>query len=417
MNRRYVVAWTLYDFANSAFAAVIAATVYATYYAQVVVGNDHGEGDLWWGRLIAVSMAIVALTAPILGGLADRAGIRKRLFVAATCLSVGATALMATVEQGMVFRGFALGVLGMVGFEGALVFYNAYLPDIASSRWHGRVSAYGFAVGYAGSIVALLVALPFAKAGALGWCFLSTALLFGLFALPSFVVLPGDRPGRVGIIEAVRESILGAARTVGDVLTFREMRRFLGAYLLYEDGVNTVIFFSSIFAARTLGFGMAQLIGLYLLVQATALVGAFLWGKPTDRLGPKIVVVCMLVLWIGVVIAAYFVEAQRQFYVLAAVAGSGLGAIQAASRTFMASLIPKGREGEFFGCYALCGKTASILGPLVFGGVSYALAGNQRAALLAVGLFFVIGLILLSRVRAGGPTGQVDTREQIRALA
>ncbi|CBE68614.1 MAG: MFS transporter [Candidatus Methylomirabilis oxygeniifera] len=406
MNRRQVIAWTLYDFANSSFAAVIAATIYATYYAQVVVGNVHGEGDLWWGRLISMSMAIVALISPILGGIADRAGIRKRVFGAATYLSVGATALMATVEQGMVLRGFALGVLGMVGFEGALVFYNAYLPDIASRQWQGRVSAYGFAVGYAGSIVALLVALPFVRVGALGWCFLSTAALFGLFALPAFLILPEDRRGRVGIIEVVRESILGTARTVRDVLTFRELRRFLGAYLLYEDGVNTVIFFSSIFAARTLGFGMAQLIGLYLLVQATALVGAFLWGKPTDRFGPKVVVLCMLVLWIGVVIAAYFVEAQRQFYLVAAVAGSGLGAIQAASRTFMASLIPKGREGEFFGCYALCGKTASILGPLVFGAVSYAMAGNQRAAILAVGLFFLIGLILLLRVRAGGPTSQ-----------
>jgi UMF1 family MFS transporter len=406
MNRRQVVAWTLYDFANSSFAAVIAATIYATYYAQIVVGNAHGEGDLWWGRLISTSMAIVALTSPILGAIADRAGIRKRLFFMTTYLSVGATALMATVEPGMVLRGFVLGVLGTVGFEGALVFYNAYLPDIASRQWQGRVSAYGFAVGYAGSIVALLVALPFARAGALDWCFLSAAALFGLFALPSFLILPEDRPSRIEVIEAVRESVLGTVRTVREVLRFRELRRFLGAYLLYEDGVNTVIFFSSIFAARTLGFGMVQLIGLYLLVQFTALVGAFLWGKPTDRLGPKIVVLCMLVLWIGVVIAAYFVEVQRQFYFLAAVAGSGLGAIQAASRTFMAGLIPKGREGEFFGCYALCGKTASILGPLVFGAVSYAMAGNQRVAILAVGLFFLMGLILLLRVRAGGPTSQ-----------
>ncbi|NJD68564.1 MAG: MFS transporter [candidate division NC10 bacterium] len=406
MNRRQVVAWTLYDFANSSFAAVIAATIYATYYAQVVVGNDRGEGDLWWGRLIATSMAIVAITSPIVGGMADRAGIRKRLFCVVTYLSVAATALMATVEQGMVLRGFVLGVIGTVGFEGALVFYNAYLSDIAPPQWQGRVSAYGFAVGYAGSIVALLAALPFAKAGALHWCFVVTAALFGLFALPSFIVLPEDRPGRVGIGEAVRESVSGTLRTVRDVLTFRELRRFLGAYLLYEDGVNTVIFFSSIFAARTLGFDMAQLIGLYLLVQATALVGAFAWGKPTDRLGPKVVVVCMLVLWIGVVPAAYFVQAQWQFYLVAAVAGSGLGAIQAASRTFMAGLIPKGREGEFFGCYALCGKSASILGPLVFGAISYALAGNQRAAILAVGLFFLTGLILLLRVQAGGPTGR-----------
>ncbi len=410
MNRRQVVAWALYDFANSSFAAVIAATIYATYYAQVVVGNVHGEGDLWWGRLVSVSMMMVALTSPILGGIADRAGIRKRLFFVTTYLSVGATALMATVEQGMVFRGFILGILGVVGFEGSLVFYNAYLSDIAPRQWQGRISAYGFAVGYAGSIVALLVALPFVRMGAIGWSFLSTAALFGLFAIPSFLILPQDRPGRIGVMQAVQESVLDTVRTIRDVLAHRELRRFLGAYLLYEDGVNTVIFFSSIFAAKTLGFDMVQLIGLYLLVQAAALIGAVLWGKPTDRFGPKIVVLCMLVLWIGVVIAAWLVEVQQQFYIVAAVAGSGLGAIQAASRAFMATLIPKGREGQFFGCYALCGKTASILGPLVFGAVSYMLAGNQRAAILVVGLFFVAGLMLLLRVQAGGPTSRAVER-------
>jgi UMF1 family MFS transporter len=208
----------------------------------------------------------------------------------------------------------------------------------------------------------------------------------------------------MGVAQAIREGLVGTARTVKEIFALREMRRFLGAYLLYEDGVNTVIFFSSIFAAKTLGFEMGQLIGLYILVQVTALVGAFLLGKPTDRLGPKVVVLYTLALWIAVVIAAYGVRTQGQFYVLAVVAGTGLGAIQAASRTFMATLIPRGREGEFFGCYVLCGKTASIFGPLVFGVVSHATGGNQRAAVLAVGSFFVIGLILLSRVRAGGPT-------------
>jgi UMF1 family MFS transporter len=404
MNRRQVLAWALYDFANSSFAAVIAATIYSAYYAQSVVGNTRGEGDLWWGWLVSTSMAIVALSSPLLGAIADHAGIRKRLFFITTYLSVGATACMASVEPGMIVRGFVLGVVGMVGYEGAMVFYNSYLPEIASRQWQGRISAYGFAVGYAGSIVALLVALPFAKANALAWCFLSSSALFGVFAIPSFVALPRDRPGHIGIARAMLKGVLGAVQTVKDILSYRELRRFLGAYFLYEDGVNTVVFFSSIFAAKTLGFEMAQLITLYILIQVTALIGAFLWGWPTDRLGPKVVVICMLALWIGVVIAAYFVQTQGQFYLLAVFAGSGLGAIQAASRTFMTTLIPRGREGEFFGFYVLCGKSASILGPLVFGAVSHATGGNQRAAVLAVGSFFVFGLILLLRVRAGGPT-------------
>src|SRR5262245_44334142 len=139
MNVRTVVAWALYDFANSAFAAVILGTVYSAYYALAVVGNAHGAGDLWWGRAISTSMAIVALSAPFLGGLADRAGLRRLLFIGFTVLSVAATALMATVTPGRVVWGFLLAVLGNVGFEGAIVYYNSYLPDLAPPSYQGRV--------------------------------------------------------------------------------------------------------------------------------------------------------------------------------------------------------------------------------------------------------------------------------------
>jgi len=190
MNVRAIVAWTLYDFANSSFAAVIFATIYAAYYAIGVVGNDTGAGDLWWGRVISVSMAMVALTSPFLGGIADRAGIRRPLFVGFTALSVTATALMATVGPGMVIWGFVLGVLGNIGYESALVYYNAYLPELAPRSHQGRVSAWGFAVGYAGSIAALVAALPFVRAKSYGGAFLCAAALFGAFSLPAFFLLP-----------------------------------------------------------------------------------------------------------------------------------------------------------------------------------------------------------------------------------
>lgn len=401
---RPIAAWALYDFANSAYAAVIAATIYATYYAVGVVGNERGEGDLWWGRVVSLSMAVVALSSPFLGSIADRSGVRKPLFITFTALSVTATALMSTVGPGMVLWGFLLGVLGTVGFEGAMVYYNAYLPELVRREYQGRVSAWGFAAGYAGSIVALLVALPFAKAKAFGLCFLSTAALFAVFSLPAFFFLPGDRPPRLSVLQAARLGGAEVQATIRKILAIRDLRRFLVAYLVYEDGVNTVVFFSSIFAATTLGFAMDQLIFLYILVQVSALLGAMAWAKPTDRLGPKFVVVCMLVLWSAVVVAAFLVQTKAQFFALAVVAGTGLGAVQAASRTFMATLIPRGQEAEYFGFYVLCGKSAAILGPLVFGGISHAAGGNQRVGVLAVGAFFVVGLALLSRVRAGGPT-------------
>jgi UMF1 family MFS transporter len=202
----------------------------------------------------------------------------------------------------------------------------------------------------------------------------------------------------------VAEGLRGTWRTFRDILRIPALRRFLLAYFLFEDGVNTVIFFSSIFAGTTLHFPMPDLIKLYLLVQISALVGAWLWARPTDRLGPKRVLLIMLAQWVLVVSAGYLVRTPAQFFVVAAVAGTGLGPVQAAARTFMSTLIPRGREGEFFGFYALCGKSASVLGPLLFGTVSQASGGNQRLALLSILPLFVMGGALLAGVRAGGPT-------------
>jgi MFS transporter, UMF1 family len=404
VNRRAVTAWVLYDFANSSFAAVIMGTIYAAYYALAVVGNEKGEGDLWWGRVVSVSMATVALMSPLLGSIADRAGVRLRLFVAFTLLSVMGTALMATVEPGMVVRGFVLAVVANVGFEGALVYYNAWLPQLAPRGMEGRLSAWGFAVGYAGSIVALLIALPFVEAKAFAGAFISTALLFGVLALPAFFLLP-PAPGQgLTVREAFRRGGADVAAGIRTIVAHRDLRRFFGAYFFYEDGVNTVIAFSAIFAAQTLGFPMERLIVLYVVVQVSALLGALAWSRPTDKIGPRRVVMVTLAQWIAVVVAAYFVETQTQFYVVAIIAGTGLGAVQAASRALLATLAPPGMEAEIFGFYSLCGKSAAIMGPLVFGSISHAAGGNQRLGILAIGAFFAIGLAILAPMRAGGPT-------------
>jgi UMF1 family MFS transporter len=252
-----------------------------------------------------------------------------------------------------------------------------------------------------------VAAYPFAAAKAYWACFLVAAAQFGLFAVPAFVVLPADRRQAVPLGAAVARGARETLATLREILADparTQMRRFLTAYLVYEDGVNTVIAFAAVFAAKTLGFSFEEIIGLFILVQLTALIGSVLWARPTDRLGPRLVVRVTLVQWTLVTVLAYFVQAKWHFWVVAVLAGTGLGAVQAASRTFMATLIPPGREAEFFGFYSLVGKTGAVMGPVVFGGVSRALGGNQRAAIVAVGLFFVVGLALLARVGAGGPT-------------
>src|SRR5207247_1780115 len=275
-----------------------------------------GHGDFLWGTAISTAMVIGALTSPLLGGVADHAGARKTFLMGFTVVCIVTTALMATVSTGMVLWGWVLAVVGVVTYEAAVVYYNSYLPRIAPPERLGRVSAAGFAVGYAGSLVAFLAAYPFAAAHAYWGCFLAAAVLFALASLPSFVVLPADtrHPMRLGVA-----AVHGARATLVTVL-------------------------------------------------------------------------------------AFLVQAKWHFWVVAILAGTGLGAVQAASRTFMATLIPPEREAEFFGFYSLVGKTGAVLGPVVFGAVSWLLSGNQRAAIVAVGLFFIVGLVLLGRVDAGGPT-------------
>ena len=402
MNRKLVLSWCLFDFANSSYSAVIAAVVFQVYYINRVVGNEGGRGDLWWGAAISVSMLAVSLSSPFLGGIADHAGLRKRLLAVYTYICVIAVASFSLLRPGAALAGFLLIVLANIGMEGGLVFYNSFLPQIAPPDHHGRVSGWGFGVGYAGSILSLLIALPLAKTGQFNAIWLMVALFFAVFSLPALLFLPRDRRTDMTAYEAGTVGARKAWETLKEIWSHREPRRFLIAYLIYEDGVNTVIVFSSSLAATTFAFDQAELIGLYLVVQITALLGAFLLSKPTDTWGPKKVVLLSLLLWSGVAVSAFFVTAKTAFWAVACTAGLGLGTVQAGTRAFFTQFIPQGKEAEYFGAYSLVGKSSAVLGPLVFGQVSLAF-GSQRPAILSIAAFFVIGLVLLSRVRGGGP--------------
>ena len=402
MNRKQVISWCLFDFANSSYSAVIAAVVFQVYYINVIVGNKSGQGDLWWGRAISLSMVIVSLSSPFLGGIADHAGLRKRLLAAYTLMCTLAVAGFSFLAPGAALPGFMLIILANIGMEGGLVFYNSFLPQIAPTEYQGRVSGWGFTVGYAGSIASLLIALPLAGAGRFESIWIMVALFFALFSLPAFLYLPRDSPPAVAATEAGLLGLTNTWKTLKKILRLREPRKFLLAYLIYEDGVNTVIVFSSSLAATTFGFSQGELIGLYLLVQVTALAGAFILSKPTDTLGPKKIVTASLLLWALVAITAFFVQTKGQFWFIACTAGLGLGSVQAGTRAFFTQFVPAGKEAEYFGVYSLVGKSSAILGPLVFGQVSSAF-GSQRPAILSIAAFFIIGLVLLSRVNGGGP--------------
>ena len=190
--------------------------------------------------------------------------------------------------------------------------------------------------------------------------------------------------------------------TFKKIWTNKETRKFLISYFIFEDGVNTVIVFSSIFAATTLGFNTQELIMLYIVVQISALAGAFLMARPIDTWGPKKVISLSLLMWSSVSILAYFAETKPHFWVIACIAGFGLGTVQAAARAFFTQFVPLEHESEYFGVYSMVGKSSAIFGPLLFGYISSSF-GSQRPAILSVAVFFIVGLISLQFVKGGGP--------------
>lgn len=397
MDRKQVGAWALFDFANSAYPAVIQTAVFSYYYTSVIVGNEDGRGTGWWGAAGSTSVFLVALSAPFLGAIADRGGVRKRFMLVFTALCVVGVTLFTFLEPGMAVAGFVLYVVANFGFESSLVFYNAYLPDIAPKEKQGWVSGLGFGIGYLGSILGLVLALAFVP-DRMDLVWVSTAAFFALFSIPTFLVLPADRRTGVGVMEAARWGLTNFRAIVTEVLKHRELRRFLLAFFFYIDGILTVIVMAGPFAEAEFGFTQREAIILFLVVQFSALAGAFALAKPTDILGPKKVLTGTIALWIALAAAVFVVNSPTVFFALAVVAGFGLGSTQAASRALMSSLVPDGKEAEMFGFYAFCGKSSSIMGPAIFGVIAVATGGNQRLSVVALGVLMFIGVLLLQRV-------------------
>ena len=408
-RRRQVRSWVLFDFANSIYPAVMTTAVFPVYYVSAVVGGEGGEGELWWGTAVSLSALVVALSAPLLGAVADRCGLRKRFLAVYVGLCLVGVSLLATVGPGMALAGFALFVVANIGFEGALVFYNAYLSDITPPEERGSVSGYGFGWGYLGSALGLVLALLFLQVlfvDRIEAVWLLVAGFFLLFSIPAFRNLPSDKRGGMRVGEAAAWGTRRFLVTVREVWALGDLRRFLTSYFFYIDGILTIIVMAGVIATETFGFEQTDTIILFLVVQFSAMAGALALAKPTDRLGPKKVLTGVLTVWVIAGVIAYFVQTTPVFYALAIVAGLGLGSVQSASRAYMSLLIPPGREAEMFGFYAFCGKTSSVLGPLLFGWATFLAAGNQRPGFLVLTALMLAGLLLLRRVpdplRKGG---------------
>lgn len=403
-----VFSWLLFDFANTSFSVMMVTFVFPLYFKNVICKGEP-SGDALWGFSVSLSMLLVALISPVLGAAADYSGKRKRFLLFFTLTSIVATALLSFSGPGMALVAVLLFVLANMGFEGGLVFYDAYLKQLASAKSIGRVSGYGFAMGYLGALSILLLVQPLLSKGIVlsnmpnvQLSFLVVAIFFALFAAPLFLVLRDEKKGERPAISftAIRCSLREVKYTVQHIMSYPDLARFLLAYFFYNDAILTVIAFSSIYAQNTLGFTTGELIRFFMLVQTTAIAGSLVFGFVTDKIGPKRTIVITLLIWFVVVVAAIFADSKALFFYTGMLAGMSMGSSQAASRSMMTRLTPQEHVTEFFGFYdGTFGKASAVVGPLVFGLVS-AQAGSQKVALASLLLFFVIGLLLMTRVRS-----------------
>jgi MFS transporter, UMF1 family len=404
--RREIVSWCLYDFANSAFSVIITTVVFSRYFQQFVVVGDARLGSLLWGVAISVSMLVVGLVSPLLGAMADHAAGKKKGLFLFTAMCVAGTALLWFVGPGDVVLAMALFVVANIGFAASFSFYNGFLTEITDEKNVGEVSGWGFALGYIGGLVCLAVCLPLLfrpwtpeTLGGVRASFLVTAGFFALFSLPIFLWLKERTvaSAHVSLPALTKAGFVRLAETFTHAARLGDLFKYLIAFLIYNDAIETVIFFSPVFASEVLHFGDAEILYLFAAVQATAFIGAWALAALTDRIGAMRMVIWTLVVWCLLVGWAYFITSRAMFWVMALLAGLVLGPCQAASRSLMAIFIPEGRSSEFFGLFSISGKFSAILGPLVFGWTTYAF-GSHRAGLLSTLVFFALGLGLLFTV-------------------
>jgi len=416
-----ILSWSMYDFANSAFATTILAVIFNKYFAEVVafgrtgirVLGIHLPGAAVFTFAVAIAMTCVAISAPVLGAIADFSG-RKRQFLAYFCYGgVLFTGLLYFIGEGDYWLGALFFILAHIGFSGGNVFYNGFLPEISTDETIGRVSGMGWALGYIGGGTLLAINLIMLRyphwlgfgrnSFTVHHCFLSVAVWWGVFSLPMFLWV--REAGRRYVLSRgetyLRVGFARVFRTLRKVGNYRELSKFLVAFLVYNDGIQTVIIMASIFGAEVLGMGTEELIVYFLMVQGAAFVGSLMFGLLADGLGNKRTILLALVVWVLVVVWAYvlglFWSPKVEYWILGILAGMVLGGSQATSRSLQGLFTPEANSAEFFGFYAVAGKFASIFGPLIYG-LILSITGSLRKGILSLILFFVTGMIILYTV-------------------
>ena len=408
----------MYDFANSAFATTILAVIFNQYFATVVAGGEKGveilgfrlHGASFFTFSVAVSMAISAVLSPLLGAVADASASKKKFLMVFCYTAVLFTGLLYFVQAGNYWRGAIFFIIANIGFAGGNVYYNAFLPEISNDENIGRISGLGWALGYIGGGALLAINLVMLKyPGWLGFpagyftvqdCFVSVAVWWLIFSVPTFLLL---RERAQKTLPSFGKSYFAEGyqrlrHTFRRIRTFRELTKFLVAYLIYNDGIETVIIMASIFGAQVLGMETGEIILFFLMIQGIAFFGSIIFGFLADAMGNKKAVMISLGIWSFIVVWAFTLgilwDPKTEYWILGVLAGLVMGGSQAASRSLQGIFTPDANSAEFYGFFAVSGKFASVFGPLIYG-ILVAITGNVQSGILSVLLFFIVGMAIL----------------------
>lgn len=396
--RKEIVAWAMFDFANSSYTTVVVTFAFSLFFTRLVAAGPNA--DLWWGRSILVANTIVLLLSPLLGALADESG-RKKHFLFVTYLAcVGGTAALWFVRPGDIWLGMLLFVASNVAFSFGENFAGAFLPEISTPQNVGKISGFGWGLGYFGGLASLLAILPFVapgftleNLGNLRKVWPTTALFFLVAALPTFLILRERAPRHAHPLGYyARIGFHRLSTTLHSVRHFRQLVRFLGVFFLFSMGLTSIIAFVSVYAERTIRLSIPELLALLLVLQVAAAGGAIAFGFIQDRIGARRTIQIALVNWLAVSAAVVTTSDKAVFWGVAIFAGLGIGSLQSASRALVGAFSPVSKSGEFFGLWGLAGKAAYAIGPLVFGWISSA-TGSQRTAALTNAAFFALGFL------------------------
>ncbi len=405
---RELWAWAMYDFANSGYTTVVITALFNAYFVAVVAGNAPWATFAWTAAL-AVSYMLIVFSAPLIGAYADLHAVKKKLLAITTAGCVLFTALLNFAQPDTLWLAIVCVILSNFFFGSGENLIAAFLPEISRTRAIGRISGWGWSLGYIGGLVTLGLCLMYVTwAEAQGQTadqfvpvtMLITAGIFALASIPTFLLLRERATPKM-----IEGATIGMAwsrvrQTLHNLRQFADLRRFLLCSLFYQAGIQAVITLTAVYAHQAMGFTIQQTLLLVLVVNLTAAVGAFLFGHLQDRIGHVRTIALTLAGWIATILLAWAAREPTLFWVAANLAGLCLGSSQSASRALVGVLAPRSRTAEFFGLWGMAVKLASVAGPLTYGAATWLTGGNHRQSLLVTGSYFVIGLILLSGVDA-----------------